>query len=66
MTRIDAALARIESAATKLGEAHSGLQQRHVRLRDEVAGVLADLDALIAERAEVVVTDDAIPEVEAE
>jgi hypothetical protein len=52
ITRIDAALARIEAATAKLRDAHGGLQQRHIRLRDEVASVLADLDALIADRAE--------------
>jgi hypothetical protein len=53
LTRIDAAIERIERATAMLGDAHRGLRQRHARLRQEVAGTLADLDALIADRAEV-------------
>jgi hypothetical protein len=53
ISRIDAALARIERAANVLSDGHHTLKRRHAKLRSDVADALADLDALIAERAEV-------------
>jgi hypothetical protein len=56
LARLDAATARAESAARAVAEnptvradEHSGLQQRHTRLKDSVVQSLRQLDEILAE-----------------
>ncbi len=48
--RIDAALARIETAAAQAPRADGELAARHERLRSAASQTLRQLDALIAEQ----------------
>ena len=52
MTRIDAALARIEAAAPRPSPADGDLAARHERLRSAASQALRQLDALIAEQSQ--------------
>ncbi len=51
LTRIDAALARIEAAASQRGSERRDLARRHAQLRERVAEAVAAIDDLAA-RAE--------------
>lgn len=51
MTRIHAAIRRIEAAAERRDAEEAELRQRHAALRDEVARAIADMDALSPEDA---------------
>ncbi|WP_326524435.1 hypothetical protein [Sphingomonas sp.] len=48
MARIDRALARIEAAANRQGEALDMLRGRHATLRAEITSAIAALDSLAA------------------
>ena len=51
VTRIHAAIRRIEAAAERRDAEEADLRQRHAALRDEVARAIADIDALSPEDA---------------
>ena len=51
LTRIEAALARINNAAHHAGSPDAALVERHAALQRKVTTALADLDKLIAEVA---------------
>ena len=46
VTRIDAAIRRIEEAIESRGGDHAALRERHAALRQEVADAIAGMDAL--------------------
>ncbi|WP_169716226.1 hypothetical protein [Sphingomonas dokdonensis] len=46
MTRIDAAIRRIEEAINHRAADHDALRQRHDALRGEVVRVIADIDGM--------------------
>jgi hypothetical protein len=50
--RIDAALARIETASVRPPQADGELAARHERLRSAASQTLRQLDALIAEQSQ--------------
>ncbi|GGA04439.1 MAG: hypothetical protein COW16_09295 [Sphingomonadales bacterium CG12_big_fil_rev_8_21_14_0_65_65_10] len=52
LSRIDAALARIESALPKRLAERDLLATQHDALREEVSQALGDIDALIADASE--------------
>lgn len=49
VTRIDAAIRRIEEAINHRAADHDALRQRHDALRGEVARVIADIDGMAGE-----------------
>ena len=51
VTRIDAAIRRIEAAVNRRAQETAALRQRHEVLREEVAAAIADIDDLVAKDA---------------
>lgn len=52
VTRIDAAIRRIEEAIDRRTAEQGALRERHAALRAEVAQAIADMDALAAKAAD--------------
>ncbi len=51
VTRIHAAIRRIEAEVNRRDAEERGLQQRHAALREEVARAIADIDAIATQDA---------------